>query len=65
MMGRCENLFFRTLFDDTAIEHNNDFVTDGFNRCQIVGDEQVGDLQLALEAEQQFQDAFCDQLVQC
>ena len=64
MVGRSEDLLFGPLFNDAAVEHDDNLVGDGFNRCQVVGNEQVGNLQLSLQAEQQLQYSFGHQLIQ-
>ncbi len=47
-----------------AAQHDHDLVGDPFDRAEVMGDEHVGDAEFVLQALEQAQDFFADQLIE-
>ena len=56
----AENAIHRTLLDDAAEIHDGDAVADMFDDRQIVADENVGEIPLALQTDHQVQNLAAD-----
>ena len=63
-MRRGQDLVLGALLDHAAAVHHDDRVRDRLHGREVVGDEEVGDVGLVLDAQQQLQDAVGDQRVE-
>ena len=60
MARRGHDLSGRPLLDDTTLLHHQHPVADGADDAEVVGDEEVGQAQVAAEIGQQLQDLCAD-----
>eukprot|EP00825_Cyclidium_porcatum_P015894 TRINITY_DN19133_c0_g1_i1.p3 TRINITY_DN19133_c0_g1~~TRINITY_DN19133_c0_g1_i1.p3 ORF type:complete len:167 (-),score=13.20 TRINITY_DN19133_c0_g1_i1:37-537(-) len=56
MLRRAQHLFCPSPFDNTPQIHHSHVVGQIFDDCKVVGNEQIGDAQFALQLLQQIQD---------
>ncbi len=64
MVRRLEHFFLWPLFDDTSTLHDHDLVSNRADRCQVMRDEHIGQIQLLLQPVEQPEDAFGDKLIE-
>ena len=65
MTRRRIDLLYRPNLDDAAEVHDHDAIRDILNDVEIMGDEQVRQLEIVLQVDQQVEHLGLDRLVQC
>jgi hypothetical protein len=55
MVQRSKNLRLPALLHHVSLQHDHDFIGDGFYRGEVVGNKDIGRLRFFLQAYQQFE----------
>jgi len=59
-----EHLAFKPLLHHAALKHDNNFIRDRFDYRDVMGNKNIGNVQLFLQTKQQLENAFLHNLIQ-